>query len=134
MADPSVTLGTATKQEHFERIYSREPFKGLKAILDGLSHDHEALCDAVHATNSYADLLVRLGYRITLTKQIHVQDSFSHLGPAGGVKVVLPYYDIPTHSSFPTLINYDSTLTTTARSATFFNEMLSALKRQLSTE
>jgi hypothetical protein len=73
-----------------------------------------------------------LGYRLTLTKQIHVQDAYSRLGSAGGVKAVLPYHDIPSQSSLPTLLNYDSTVTATPKSADFFDKLLAALKTQLS--
>ncbi len=120
-----------TRQQNFERVLSREPFKGLKAILDSLSPDRERLCEEVNGTNSYEELLVKLGYGITLIKQIHVQDSYSRGGPAGGIKAVLPYYDIPTQRSLPTLVNFDSTVTTTPKSSAFFNEMLAAFKTQL---
>ena len=115
-------------------MLSREPFKGLKAILDRLSPDREALCEGVHGTNSYAELLARLGYRMTLTEQIHVQDAFSRVGSAGGIKAVLPYYDIPTQRSLPTLVNLDSTVTMTPKGAEFFNEMRAALKTQLNAQ
>ena len=78
-------------RQNFERVLSREPFTGLKAILDSLSRDRGALCEAVSGANSYEELLAKLGYRITLTKQIHVQDAFTRVGPAGGIKAVLPY-------------------------------------------
>jgi len=118
-------------QQNFERVLSREAFTGLKAILASLSPDREALCAGVTGTNSYAEFLAGLGYRITLTEQIHVQDAFSRVGSAGGIRAVLPYYDIPTQSSLPTLVNYDSTVTTTPKSAAFFNEMRATLKKQL---
>ena len=130
MLDDSTKSGT--RQQRFESILSREPFKGLKAILDSLSPDREAQCEGINATNSYEELVSRLGYRIILTRQIHVQDSYSHVGPAGGIKTVLPYHDIPTQGSLPTLVNFDSTVTTTPKAASFFNQMLAALKTQLS--
>jgi hypothetical protein len=68
-----------------------------------------------------------------MTKQIHVADCYSRMGPAGGIRAVLPYFDIPTHSALPTLVNYDSTVTATPKSAAFFNELLAELKRQLGT-
>ncbi len=110
---------------------SREAFKGLKAILDILSPNRDALCAGVSGTNSYEELVARLGYRLALTKQIHVQDCYSRVGPAGGIRDVLPYYDIPTQSSLPTLVNLDSTVTTTPKSAAFFNDLLLKLKTQL---
>jgi hypothetical protein len=134
MTNQSVNAGVETRQQNFERVLSGESFKGLKAILDSLSPDREALCEGVTRTNSYADLLARLGYRITLIRQIHVQDSYTRVGSAGGIKAVLPYYDIPTQSSLPTLVNFDTTVTTTPKSASFFNAMLGALKTQLSAQ
>jgi len=134
MANQSANMDTETGRKNLERVLSSEPFKGLKAILDSLSPDPEALWEAVNGTNSYEELLAKLGYRITLTRQIHVQDAFSRTGPAGGIKAVLPYHDIPTHSSLPTLVNFDSTLTTTQKSADFFNAMLAALKTKLSVQ
>ena len=123
---------TETKQQNFERVLSREPFTGLKAILDNLSSNRKALLDGVTDATSYEDCLTRLGYRMILTKQIHVQDCYSRLGAAGGIKAVLPYHDVPTHSSLPTLVNFDSTVTVTPKSAAFFNQMLAAFKTQLS--
>src|SRR6266540_585539 len=131
MTDQSAKTDLETRRQNFERVLSREPFKGLKAILDSLSADREALFEGVNGTNSFEQLLVRLGYRITLTQQIHVQDAYSRLGSAGGIKAVLSYHDIPTQSSLPTLVNLDSTVTTTPKSASFFNAMLAALKTQL---
>jgi len=134
MANDSVNVGIETTEQRFEKILGREPFKGLKGILNSLSSDREAQCAAVNSANSYEELLTRLGYRITLTNQIHVQDCYSRVGAAGGIKAVLPYYDIPTQSSLPSLINLDSTVTTTAKSAAFFNKMLVTLKTQLSAQ
>lgn len=134
MAQVPASKGTENKQQNFDRVLSTERFTGFRAILDKVAPSREALCEAVREASSYEDLLGKLGFRITLTKQIHVQDSYSRVGPAGGIKSVLPYYDIPTHSSLPTLIHYDSTVTTTQRAADFFNETLAELKRQLSVE
>jgi hypothetical protein len=125
-------VGNDTKQRTFESVLSREAFTGLKAILDTLTGDREALCEGVHGTSSFEELLARLGYRVNLIHQIHVQDAYSRLGPAGGIKAVLPYHDIPTKSSMPTLVNFDSTVTATPQSVGFFNKMLAAFKTQLS--
>jgi hypothetical protein len=120
-----------TRQQRFERILGQEPFKGLKAILDSVSRAREALCDAVTVTNSYEEMLAKLGYRVTVIKQIHVADCYSRTGPGGGIKAVLPYFDIPTQSALPTLVNSDSTVTATPKSAAFFNALLAELKRQV---
>jgi hypothetical protein len=131
MKNASPVAPAETLCQNFHRILSTEPFTGLKAILDKLSADPEALFKGVQAAASYHELLHNLGYQVTLTNQIHVQDCYSRVGPAGGIKAVLPYYHIPTQSSLPTLVNFDSTVTTTHKSAGFFNEMLAALKAQL---
>src|SRR5437667_12858039 len=100
-------------------------------MFDSLAHDWQELFEGVNGTNSYEELLARLDYRLTLTQQIHVQDAYTRVGSAGSIKAVLPYYDIPTQSSLPTLVNTDSTITTTPKSASFFNAMLATLKTQL---
>src|SRR5678816_1622717 len=132
MANVANNIDTA--EQRFEAILAREPFTGLKAIFDSLSADREALWTGVNSATSYEELLTKLGYRLTVTKQIHVQDCYSRVGAAGGIKAVLPYYDIPTQSSFPTLVNLDATVTATPKSAAFFNETLTALKKQLSSQ
>ena len=131
MLESSVITVSETRQQRFERILCGEPFKGLKAILDSVSRDRVAVCEGVNGTSSYEELLARLGYRVTMTKQIHVADCYSRIGPAGGIRAVLPYFDVPTHSALPTLVNYDSTVTATEKSAAFFNGLLAELKRQL---
>jgi hypothetical protein len=120
-----------TGQEQFERVLSQSPFDGLKAILDRLSPDRAILYSRVKAANAYEELLAGLGYRLTLTRQIHVQDAYSRLGRDGGIRAVVPYYDISTQSALPTLINFDATVTTTAKSVAFFNALLDELKRRL---
>ncbi len=93
-------LGRETKQQRFERLLAQEPFQGLKAILSSLSSDRLAICEVVSKANSYEELLAKLGYRLTLTKQIHVQDCYSRLGRAGGIRAVLPYNEpSPTWSA-----------------------------------
>ena len=134
MVNHSAKTAVEAPQQRFESILSRERFTGLKAILDCLASDRETLCQRVNGTDSYEQLVERLGYRVSLTKQIHVQDCYSRVGPAGGIRAVLPYHDIPSQSSLPTLVNFDSTLTTTAKSASFFNELLRELKKQLSAQ
>src|SRR5256712_9940346 len=131
MTKPSANKSPATQQQSFERVMYREPFKGLKASFVMLSPDRQALFEGVNGTNSYEELLANLGYRLTLTHQIHVKDAFTRVGSAGSIKAVVPYYDIPTQSSLPTLVNIDSTITTTPKSASFFNAMLATLKTQL---
>ena len=114
----------------FEIVLSRERFKGLKAILDCLSSDCVGQREAFNSATSYEDLLKRLGYRLVLIKQIHVQDAFSRVGRSGGIRAVLPYHDTPTQSSLPTLVNFDGTVSATPKSAAFFDELVSQLKAE----
>jgi len=51
MANQSADIRKQTKQQNFEHVLSREPFKGLKAILDSLSSNREALCEGVEGAN-----------------------------------------------------------------------------------
>jgi hypothetical protein len=124
----------AARQQRFERILSQARFDGLKPILERLCPDREALYAAILAANTYEQLLARLGYKLVLTRQIHVQDAYTRLSREGGIKAVLPYYDIPTQSSLPTLVNYDSTLTTTPKAVAFFEPLLGELKTQLNAQ
>jgi hypothetical protein len=129
-ADPRV----ASTQKLLEDVLSRERFKGLKAILDCVCSDSQGLWQRVRGANSYEQLLLGLGFRLTLTRQIHLADCYSRVGSVGGIRAVLPYNDIPTQSSLPTLVNYDSTVTTTAKSAAFFSDLFAELKAQLRTQ
>lgn len=115
----------------FLEIISRESFTGLKAILFRLGAEPYLLHEAIQSTQSYEELLQRVGYGISITKQIHIQDCYSRIGQAGGIKAVLPYYDIPTGSSLPTLVNLDATITTTPKAVAFFNKTFVALKTEL---
>jgi len=121
-----------TRPQHFERVLSHVTFRGLKAILDNVTSDRFTLCDKVAEAKIFEELLARLGYSVALVPQIHVQDAYSRLGRQGGIKAVLPYHDIPTHSSMPTLVNFNSTLTATPSGVAFFNKLLVALKSELS--
>jgi hypothetical protein len=134
MAHSSTDTVSETRQPRIQRALSSEPYQGLHAILNRLSPDGAAIADAVAAATSYEDLLGRLGYRINLTPQIHVNDSYTRVGAAGGIKAVLPYHDIATQSSLPTLVHFDSTVTTTPQAVAFFTGRLTALKAQLSRE
>src|SRR5436305_14354155 len=127
MSDPSANT-PQTGQQDFERILSCDLFKGLKAVLDTLSPDRDALWAGVNGASSYEELVARLGYRITLTGKIHVQDAYCRLGSAGGIKAVLPYHYITTLSSLPTLVYFDSSLMTTPISTRSSIQLLTSLK------
>ena len=116
--------------DRLEQLLARSQFEGLKAILERLVPGREQLPSLVAAANTYADLLTRLGYQLTIVRQIHVQDCYERLGAVGGIKAVLPYHDIATQTSLPTLVNCDATVTTTPKSAEFFEALFLELKRQ----
>jgi hypothetical protein len=128
---PDQPSGSETEQQRFERVLSRDQFKPLKAILDQLRVDDAAMRGAMVTTNSYPELLSKLGYRVVLLKQIHEQDCYSRLGPAGGIRAVLPHHDTATYSTLVTLVNFDSTLTTTPKSVDFYDHQLAEFKTQL---
>src|SRR5881394_2663730 len=60
----TVTLDIETS--HFKSVLAREPFTGLKAILENLSSDWREVRQAVEGGDSYQGLLARLGYRLIL--------------------------------------------------------------------
>jgi len=120
-----------TEAQRFDRILARVEFKTLKAVLDNLGKDNTAMCAALITTNSYQMFLAKLGYRVDVVKQIHEQDCYSRLGPAGGIRAVLPVHDMATYSTMVTLVNFDSTVTTTSNSVDFCDQQLAEFKVQL---
>jgi hypothetical protein len=129
LPDPSPVNETA--EQHFDRILARDQFKTLKAVLDQLQKDTTAMHGAIVTTNSYQNFLSKLGYRVIVVPQIHEQDCYSRLGTAGGIRAVLPVHDIATYSTLVTLVNYNSTVTTTAKSVDFYDDRLAEFKTQL---
>ena len=120
-----------TEQQRFERILSRDQFKPLKAVFDNLGIAIPVMQGAINTTNSYQMFLGKLGYRVVVVKQIHEQDCYSRLGPAGGIRAVLPVHDMATYSTLVTLVNFDSTLTTTPKSVDYYDDLLAEFKTQL---
>src|SRR3954465_4049644 len=90
---PAKQTVAETSEQRFERLLSQPAFEGLKAILGSLPVDRAVICAEVKTTGSYQELLSKLGYKVVLEKQVHVQDCYSRLGPEGGIRVVLPYHD-----------------------------------------
>jgi len=86
---------------------------------------------AIITTNSYPTFLGKLGYRIVIVKHIHENDCYSRLGRKGGIRAVLPVHDTETYSTLVTLVNFDSTVTTTANSVEFYDAQLAEFKTQL---
>jgi hypothetical protein len=127
--DPSPV--SETELQRFERILSRDQFKPLKAILDNLARAVMAMREAVITTNSYRNFLDKLVYRLVLVKQIHEQDCYTRLGQAGGIRAVLPVHDIATYSTMVTLVNFDSTVSTTPNAVDFYDDQLAQFKIQL---
>ena len=122
---------TETETQRFERILTRAEFKPLKAVFDNLGATIPLMLAAIITTNSYQMFLGKLGYRVVLVNQIHEQDCYSRLGPAGGIRAVLPVHDIATYSTLVTLVNFDSTVSTTPESVDYYDRQLADFKTQL---
>ena len=120
-----------TDQQRFARILSRAHFKPLKGVFDNLGIAVPLMHGAIITTNSYQMFLGKLGYRVIVVKQIHENDCYSRLGPKGGIRAVLPIHDIATYSTMVTLVNYDSTVTTTGNSVDYYDAQLAEFKIQL---
>ena len=120
-----------TEQQRFERILLRPQFKPLKAVFDNLGMAIPVMQAALITTNSYQLFLGKLGYRVVVVKQLHESDCYSRLGPQGGIRAVLPVHDTATYSTMVTLVNYDSTVTTTCNSVDYYDKQLSEFKIQM---
>lgn len=120
-----------TEPQRFERILLRAQFKPLKAVFDHLGMAVPVMQAAIVATNSYPMFLAKLGYRVNVVKQIHEQDCYSRLGPAGGIRAVVPLHDTATYSTLVTTVNYDSTVTTTPKAVDYYENQLAEFKIQL---
>lgn len=120
-----------TEQQRFDRVLSRDEFKSLKAIFDNLGTTGTAMNTAIVTTNSYQTFLGKLGYRTVLVKQIHERDCYARLGPAGGIRAVLQVHDTATYSTMVTLVNYDSTVSTTSNAVDYYDHQLAGFKTQL---
>jgi hypothetical protein len=122
---------TETEQQRFERILSRPQFKPLKAVFENLGTSAPVMQAAIITTNSYQMFLGKLGYRVVLVNHIHENDCYARLGPKGGIRAVLPVHDTATYSTMVTLVNFDSTVTTTANSIDYYDDQLAEFKTQL---
>lgn len=120
-----------TEPQRFERVLLRPQFKELKAVLDNLGIEVALMQAAIVTTNSYQMFLGKLGYRVVLVKHIHENDCYSRLGRKGGIRAVLPVHDIATYTTMVTLVNFDSTVTTTANSLDYYDARLAEFKIQL---
>ena len=128
---PNQPAVSESEQQRFERILSRDQFKPLKAVFDNLGMTVPVMQGAIITTNSYQMFLGKLGYRVIIVKQIHEQDCYARLGPAGGIRAVLPVHDMATYSTLVTLVNFDSTVTTTGKSIDYYDDQLAAFKTDL---
>jgi hypothetical protein len=122
---------TETDEQRFERILHRLEFKPLKAVFDHLGATVSTLRAAIIGTYCYDKFLSKLGYGVVIVNQIHESDCYSRVGRKGGIRAVLPVHDIATYSTLITLVNYDSTLTTTANAMDYFDNQLREFKIQL---
>jgi len=76
-------------------------------VFDQLDRDATAKDAAIITTNSYQLFLGKLGFRIDVVKKLHEQDCYLRLGPAGGIRAVLPLHDTLTYSTLVTLVNWN---------------------------
>lgn len=128
---PDQSVNSETEPQRFDRVLSRAEFKPLKAVFDNLGKHSTAMIAALITTNSYPTFLGKLGYRLVIEKQIHENDCYSRLGPQGGIRAVLPVHDTATYSTMVTLVNFDSTVTTTPKSVDYYDDQLAEFKTQL---
>jgi hypothetical protein len=129
---PTVTqLPAETAEQRFQRILLRAEFKPLRDVLNNLRVAIPLMHESIVATNCYQMFLGKVGYRLVVVKQLHEQDCYSRLGPQGGVRAVLPVHDTATYSTMVTLVNFDSTVTTTANAVDYYDEQLADFKVQL---
>ena len=68
---------------------------------------------------------------LLVVKQIHEQDCYARLGPKGGIRAVLPLHDTATYSTMVTLVNYDGSVTTTAKAVDYYDHQLADFKTRL---
>jgi hypothetical protein len=120
-----------TEPQRFDRVLSRDEFKPLKDVFDHLGSDSTTMNAALITTNSYPMFLGKLGYRMVVVKQLHEQDCYTRLGPKGGIRAVLPLHNTATYSTMVTLINFDSSVTTTPNSVDFYDDQLAKFKTRL---
>ena len=127
----AVPATVETEPQRFARILLRPEFKPLKAVLDHLGVAVPVMHAAIVTTNCYQNFLGKIGYRVEVVKQIHEQDCYSRLGPAGGIRAVVPLHDTATYSTLVTLVNYDLSVTTTSNAVNFYDDQLAEFKTQL---
>ena len=120
-----------TVEQRFERILLRPQFKQLKAVFDNLGITVTLMQAAIVTTNCYQNFLSKLAYRLVVVKHIHENDCYTRLGPAGGIRAVLPIHDTNTYSTMVTLVNYDVTVTTTANAVDHYDHLLADFKTLL---
>jgi hypothetical protein len=120
-----------TEPQRFDRVLSRAEFKPLKDVFDQLGSDSTTMNAALITTNSYPMFLGKLGYRMVVVKQLHEQDCYTRLGPKGGIRAVLPLHNTATYSTMVTLVNFDSSVTTTPNSVEFYDDQLARFKTRL---
>lgn len=130
-ANNTVPATVETEEQRFGRILQRPQLKPLKDVLDQLGVRVAVMREAILTTNSYQMFLGKIGYRVEVVKQIHENDCYARLGPKGGIRAVLPLHDIATYSTMVTLVNFNSTLTTTPNSVDYYDKQLAEFKVQL---
>jgi hypothetical protein len=124
-------VAVETDHERFVRILARPEFKPIKDVMHHLGATLPALHAAIVTTNSYPLFLGKLGYRIEVVKHIHENDCYSRLSREGGIRAVLPLHDAATYSTMVTLVNYNSSVTTTTKSVDYYDDQLAEFKTEL---
>lgn len=120
-----------TEPQRFDRILTRTEFIPLKAVIDHLGVDSALMNAAIITTNSYQMFLGKLGYRVVVVKQIHENDCYGRLGTQGGIRAIVPLHDAATYSTMITLVNFDSTVSTTPKSIDYYDNQLAEFKTRL---
>jgi len=126
-----VPVPPETEVQRFDRVLTRTEFAPLKAVIGQLGISSLLMNAALITTNSYPMFLGKLGYRLEVVKQIHENDCYSRLGPAGGIRAVVPLHDMATYSTMVTLVNYDVSVTTTTKAVDYYDKQLADFKGQL---
>ena len=124
-------VAAETEAQRFDRVLARPEFSALKAVISRLLIDSGLMNAALITTNSYQMFLAKLGFRVEVVKQIHENDCYSRLGPQGGIRAVIPLHDTATYSTMVTLVNYNSSVTTTNKAVDFYDKQLADFKQQL---
>jgi hypothetical protein len=120
-----------TPDQRFNRILSRSQFEKLNSILRNASDEGAPVREIVMSSDSYEDLLAKLGNAIVVEESVESNDYYSKGGVSGGVRAVLPLHDVWTNTTFPTVITLDKKVITTKETLCVLGKQLADFKRLL---